>query len=107
MPAPRGDARLEILSRDDVARLAALYDHFANALDPFAKGRDEAEQEFNRDIRQCFDVASIQTPAIREMGFVTFRREVLTRCRKHLKAADSPATRRSDILNRKPPGISS
>ncbi len=87
MSTPGGDARLEqVLSREDVARLAVLYDRFANALDPFAPERDEAEREFNRDIRQCFDVASYQVPEIRQMGFTPFRREVVTRCRKHLRA---------------------
>ena len=72
MSAARGDAQLDVLSREDVARLAALYDRFANALDPFAEGRDLAEDQFNREIRQCYDVACFRSPAIRAMGFVEF-----------------------------------
>lgn len=98
MSPPGGDAQLELISRDDLVRLAALYDRFANALDPFADGRDEAEQEFNRDIRQCFDIACYKAATLRAMGFDPFRREVIKRCRRHLRAADDAAFRSSAIL---------
>jgi hypothetical protein len=39
-----GDARLEDFLREQIPRLAGLYDRFAYALDPFDQGRDIAEQ---------------------------------------------------------------
>jgi len=39
-----GNARLEDFLREQIPRLAVLYDRFAYALDPFDQGRDIAEQ---------------------------------------------------------------
>ena len=39
---------MEALSREELEGLAALYDRFAHALDPFDPERDEAEAQFHR-----------------------------------------------------------
>jgi hypothetical protein len=51
-----GDARLEEFLREEIPRLADLYDRFAYALDPFDQGRDIAEQTFNSEALTWFDV---------------------------------------------------
>ena len=82
MPEASGDARLGGLSREDVARLASSYDRFVHALDPFAEETAAAEREFKRDLAECFDIACIRNPELKQVGFSTFRREVIKRCRK-------------------------
>jgi hypothetical protein len=53
MQPASADAFVAGLSRTkQIAALAVLYDRFAHAIDPFAPGRDEAEQAF------MFEVAS-------------------------------------------------
>ena len=87
MPETEGDARLEGFLREEIPRLAALYDRFAHALDPFDQERDMAEQTFVAELTGIYDSLSDPKPAFRD-----FRRFVVTRCRRHLAASDKPPT---------------
>jgi hypothetical protein len=85
MPETPGNARLDELLREQIPRLAILYDRFAHALDPFGKGRDLAEQTFNSELANWFDQLPLPKPSFRE-----FRRHVITLCRRHLRASEKP-----------------
>lgn len=50
-----GDAPLAEFWREEIPRLAVLYDRFAHALDPFHPGVDLAEQTFNSELASLFD----------------------------------------------------
>jgi hypothetical protein len=47
MPETPGDAPLAEFLREEIPRLAVLYDRFAHAIDPFDPACDLAEQTFN------------------------------------------------------------
>lgn len=85
MSTPPGDAFLGDVSREQIASLALLYDRFAHALDPFSPECDEAERVFNRDIADWYDRTPAPKPSLHE-----FRKAVIVRCKKHLKASDTP-----------------
>jgi hypothetical protein len=51
-----GDAPLEEFLREEIPRLAILYDRLAHALDPFDPVVDVAEQTFNSEVRSWFDL---------------------------------------------------
>jgi len=87
MRETEGDARLETSLREAIPRLAALYDRFAHALDPFDRGRDIAEQTFNSELAGLYDNLEGQKPAFRD-----FRRFVIVRCKRHPAASDKPPT---------------
>lgn len=88
MPTPPEDARLEaIISAEDIARLALLYDRFAHAFDPFAPERDQAEQVFRQEIVKLYDLMAAPKP-----DFQAFQKAVILRCRRHLRATDKPAS---------------
>ena len=87
MPETPGNARLEDFLREEIPRLAILYDRFAYALDPFDQGRDIAEQTFNSELANWFDALPEPRPAFRE-----FRRHVITLCLRHLRQADKPSS---------------
>ena len=80
-----GDARLEEFLREQIPRLAELYDRFAYALDPFDQGRDSAEQTFNSELTNWFDSFPEPKPAFRD-----FRRHIVTLCIRHLRSGDKP-----------------
>ena len=80
-----GNARLEEFLREQIPRLAILYDRFAYALDPFDQGRDIAEQTFNSELATWFDALPEPRPTFRE-----FRRHVITLSLRHLHAGDKP-----------------
>lgn len=80
-----GDARLEEFLREQIPRLAELYDRFAYALDPFDQGRDSAEQMFNSELTNWFDSFPEPKPAFRD-----FRRHIVTLCIRHLRSSDKP-----------------
>ena len=81
-----GDASLsELVSRDDIARLAELYDRFAHAWDPFSEDSDTAEAEFHREIANLFDLACYEHQQITAIGVRAFRREIIKRCRRYLR----------------------
>lgn len=85
MPAPSADAFLETVSQEKVASLARLYDRFAHALDPFSEERDQAERVFQQELVDLYD--RLQGP---KPDFQVFRRAVILRCRRHLRATDGP-----------------
>ena len=82
-----GNARIEDFLREQIPRLAVLYDRFAHALDPFDPGRDVAEQTFNSELASWFDDLSGPTLTFRD-----FRRHVITLCRRHLLSTDKPSS---------------
>ena len=92
MPEASGDAPVGGVSREDIARLAASYDRWVHALDPFGEDTAAAEREFNRDLADCFDVACIRNPELKQVGFAAFRREIIKRIRQHLRFGDRPPT---------------
>jgi hypothetical protein len=87
MPETPGNARLEDFLREQIPRLAVLYDRFAYALDPFDPGRDIAEQTFNSELANWFDSLPEPRPTFRE-----FRRHVITLCLRHLRQGDKPSS---------------
>lgn len=87
MPETPGNAPLDEFTREQIPRLAVLYDRFAHALDPFDKGRDIAEQTFNGELINWFDGLPEPKPALRD-----FRRHVILLCRKHLRQTDKPSS---------------
>jgi len=66
-----GDASLDDFLREQIPRLAVLYDRFAFALDPFDQARDIAEPK----------------PSFRD-----FRRHVIKFCLRRLHAGDKPTS---------------
>jgi hypothetical protein len=82
-----GDAPLEEFLREEIPRLAILYDRFAHALDPFDPAVDVAEQTFNSEVRNWFDLLPNPKP-----GFRDFRRHLIALCRAHLRAGDRPSS---------------
>ena len=60
-----GDAPLAEFWREEIPRLAVLYDRFAHALDPFDPGVDLAEQTFNSELASLFDTLSAPKPEFR------------------------------------------
>ncbi len=82
-----GDAPLAEFWREEIPRLAVLYDRFAHALDPFHPGVDLAEQTFNSELASLFDSLPAPKPEFR-----AFRRYVIALCRAHLRASDNPST---------------
>lgn len=80
-----GDAHLEEFLREEIPRLASLYDRFAYALDPFDQGRDSAEQTFNSELLTWFDVFPEPKPLFRD-----FRRHIIILCIRYLRSSDKP-----------------
>jgi len=87
MPEAGEPAPLEQWVADQIPRLATLYDRFANALDPFDAGRDAAEQAFSGELATAFDGLNAPKPSYRD-----FRRQVITLCKKYLRASDRPSS---------------
>ena len=85
MPETPGDAPLAEFPREEIPRLAVLYDRFAHAIDPFDPACDLAEQTFNSELVSWFDLLPDPKPTFRD-----FRRHVIQLCRQHLRASDKP-----------------
>jgi len=85
MPETPGDAPLGQFLREEIPRLAVLYDRFAHALDPFDPAVDMAEKTFNSEVRSWFDLLPNPKPDFRE-----YRRHVIALCRAQLRASDRP-----------------
>jgi hypothetical protein len=86
MPTASEDAFLGP-SAEHIPGLAALYDSFAHAIDPFAPERDRAEQAFELEVASWYDSLNGPKPSLHE-----FRKGVIDRCKKHLKATRKPST---------------
>ena len=87
MPSPSDDAPISGVSPDCIPPLAVLYDRFANALDPFAPERDQAEALFDQEVARLYDALPRPKPDLH-----TFKKAVIFRCRRHLRATDKPPT---------------
>jgi hypothetical protein len=87
MPTAPGDAFLEPVTKEEIARLAGLYDRFAHALDPFSPESDEAERVFAHQVADMYDYLRIKGISLHD-----FRKAVILRCKQHLQAADKPST---------------
>ena len=88
MPSSTEDAQLTgAAAVQSIPVLAVLYDRFANALDPFAPERDQAETLFEQEIARLYDALPMPKPDLS-----TFKKAVIFRCRRHLRATDKPAS---------------
>jgi|HubBroStandDraft_4_1064222.scaffolds.fasta_scaffold412286_2 hypothetical protein len=76
------DARV----RAKIAALATLYDAFANAIDPFAPERDEAERVFSQEVAEWHDSLADPKPLLHE-----FRKGIIRKCKEHLAATNKPS----------------
>jgi hypothetical protein len=79
------DAQLGVVPAESIPQLAVLYDRFANALDPFAPERDQAEMLFEQEVSRIYDALPASKPDVH-----TFKQAVILRCRRHLRATDKP-----------------
>jgi len=87
MSSPSEDAWLGGSADGQVPELAALYDRFANALDPFAPERDQAEMLFEQEVVRLYDALPKPKPEL-----AAFRMGVILRCRRHLRVTDKPSS---------------
>jgi hypothetical protein len=87
MSSPPEDAPVGGIPPETIAQLAILYDRFANALDPFAPERDLAEKVFEQEIATLYD--NLPPP---KTDLRTFKRAVILRCRRHLRASNKPSS---------------
>ena len=85
MSPPPENAQLDLLPSDRIPQLAVLYDRFANALDPFSPERDQAEMLFEEEVAALYDRLPLPKP---DLG--AFKRAIILRCRRHLRATDKP-----------------
>jgi hypothetical protein len=76
MRTPPQDAFIDPRLEKEIEALATLYDRFANALDPFAPGLDEAERAFNENVASWHDVLDTPKPNLHE-----FRKAIIYRCK--------------------------
>lgn len=80
MPTPPDDPRItELISNEQIAALAILYDRFAHALDPLSRQRDEAERVFLQEVADLYD-----TGGLTSISYHEFRKAVIVRCKRHL-----------------------
>ena len=88
MSPTTGDAFLDSLGPEQIPALAALYDRFAHALDPFDPACDIAERAFNNAVADWYDCLKIPNSA--RPPFRDFRRAVILRCKRHILATQKP-----------------
>ena len=93
-----------MLSGDEIARLAELYDQFTFSLDPNSPESDEAEKRFLELVAHYYEKLTyhLKQGQVAEAGYLglftpnisfhDFRKEIIVRCRKHLKATRKPPT---------------
>jgi hypothetical protein len=79
MPETPGDAQL--VPKENIPKLAELYDRFAQALDPFDPSNIQAESDFLLEIAGWYDNLPPPKPSLRE-----FQKGIIKRCRAHLQA---------------------
>lgn len=87
MPPASDDAPLGGLPTGRIESLAILYDRFANALDPFAPARDQAEALFDLEVASLYDDLPAPKPDLH-----SFKKGVILRCRRHLRATEKSPT---------------
>jgi tRNA U34 5-methylaminomethyl-2-thiouridine-forming methyltransferase MnmC len=87
MSSSAEDAPIGLVPAERIPQLALLYDRFANALDPFAPERDQAEMLFEQEVVQYYDALPSPKPDLS-----TFRKGLILRCRRHLRATDKPSS---------------
>jgi hypothetical protein len=68
-----------VISREQLARLAELYDQYQNSLRPLAAERLEAGRVFKKLLAQVHGSHAADIP------FETFRKETVARCREYLR----------------------
>ena len=73
-----------MISREQLARLAELYDQYQNSLRPLAPERAEAGRAF-RDL-----LASLHNTHAADVSFDNFRRQTVERCREYLRKNKAP-----------------
>lgn len=77
-PIPEG-----LVTRTEIAGLAALFDRFEFAFDPLSTAAKEAESDFEARLKQLFDNrVALQFASV---DFATFRWRVRSLCRVYLK----------------------
>ena len=86
MSSPSEDAQLGGVPTERIPQLAILYDRFANAFDPFTPERDQAEMLFEQEVTLLYDALPKPKPDLS-----TFKKAVILRCRRHLRAMDRPS----------------
>ena len=91
MPETPRDTRVEDKLAEalelQIPALSILYDRWANSLDPFAAGIDEAEMAFSQTLAQMFDfVKQSDAEGTSAVDFRAFRRYVISKCKAHLAA---------------------
>lgn len=75
-----------MIPAEELARLAALYDRFANHLDPLSTGWKQCRQEY------LDALAGFHAQHGAGLPFEEFRREAQRACFLWLRAQDKPAT---------------
>jgi hypothetical protein len=69
-----------MIDREELARLAAQYDRYAHALDPFSEEQLKAKRQF---------LAALEMLHVREGGqsldFESFRYDLVRRCKEYLR----------------------
>ncbi len=84
------DALLEaVIGPEQIAALAILYDRFAHALDPLSDESEQAEKTFLAEAAEYYDFVYKQKPdLVKNISQHDFRKAIILRCRKHLKATE-------------------
>ena len=72
-----------LVTRSEIAELAALFDRFEFALDPRSTSAKEAESEFDTRVQQLFQERV--APNYASISFLTFHCRIKSVCRAYLK----------------------
>ena len=72
-----------IISRDDLAALAAMFDRYAYAFDPLSVEAREAKSQFEHRVQQLFHERV--EPKYQSVSLGDFRAKVRALCREHLR----------------------
>jgi len=73
-----------MISREQLARLAELYDRYQNSLRPLASERREAGRAFKELL------ANLHSAHAADIPFDSFRRQTIERCRDYLRRNKAP-----------------
>lgn len=72
-----------LISRDEIAELASLFDRFEFAFDPRSLSAKEAESNFDDAVNQLFTERVL--PKYPRMSYVTFHCKIKSLCRAYLR----------------------